>query len=487
MEDAKKIPNNITNLDHNKLIPLVLVSVVALFFYPTVALLYSRWIQWDEGLSHGLIIIGLFLFFTVKSSPWSVIKQPAWIDTCCYLCLIALSIFWFLAHITNIYILEQLALIPALFLLTAIVYGWQSSYQQKMLLAMPIFAIPIWDIFNSPLVNLSSLVVGQLVQWVNMPAVIDGNSIFIPFGHILIADGCSGIRYFVIALALGYLISYLNNYHFKNLLITLAIAATLGLAANWIRIFFLVVIGYETEMQSSMMSDHEYFGWFIFALIGFPAIYFAPVVRSNPVFSTPYSQHRAIKFIPALIALGIGPLLNLTLNPAPHIKNLTDILEHRLTPISHYRMPMIITSPEPDHRENAAEGAIYFQIDQYQRHNSQEKLVPYINRLYSNEQWSIVRREEISISGMMIQKTQFRHKNNGNNVLQLQWFSLANTTTSSLIVAKLLQIPAQLRGQNSFTIISLQADCEADDCERAQNQLINRAQSLATKIREERN
>lgn len=482
MEDVKNPPNHWLKFSYGKFLPLLLVCLITFLFYPSISLLYSRWVLWDEGLSHGLMIIGMFLFFIVKNSPWIVAPQSKWLDTSFVICLALVSIFWFLAHISSIFILEQLVLIPALFLVVAATFGWQTSYQQKMLLIMPIFAIPVWDILNSPLVNLSSYVVGKLVQLIGMPAVIDGNSIFIPYGHILIADGCSGIRYFVIALALGYIISYLNNYQLTKTVVTLAIAALLGLVANWVRIFLLVVIGYQTEMQSSLMNDHEYFGWLIFALIGFPAIYFAPIVKSINAAPLQQQKHRIGIWIIAIVALAIGPFLNLAFNPTPKIHKLSDILSHSFRPLPSSAMPMAVTSPTPAHRENATDGKFYFQIDQYQRKTTKDKLVPYINRLYNNEHWSIIDTENIHTPDLSAQVTRFRHKSSSKTLIQLQWFALSDTTTPSLTKAKLLQIAAQLRGQNHFVIASIQASCVADDCESVKKELVAQSILLAQHI-----
>lgn len=480
MEDVHQSPDNFQKLTRSKLIPLLLVCILVLLFYPSVSLLYTRWVQWDEGLSHGLMIIGLFLFFLFKDAPWVATSQPRWMTALLLAGLALVSIFWFLAHVSNIFILEQLALIPALMLLVAAGFGWRTAYEQKMLLAMPIFAIPIWDVLNSPLVNLSSLVVGKLVQLLGITAVIDGNSIFIPFGHILIADGCSGIRYFVIALALAYIISYLNHYRFHKLLITLMVAATLGLVANWVRIFLLVVIGYETEMKSSLMNDHEYFGWFIFAIIGFPAIYFAPVVKTIVQPRAHHGQHQPGVWLMAVFLLALGPLLNLIFNPAPQTNALIDYLDKNLTPIADTGMPLQITSPLPARRDNAFDGQVYYQIDQYQRLQTRDKLVPYIKRLYNHEQWSVINQQFVELPGISAQLAQFRHKNKGKTVIQLQWLSLAGTTTHSLALAKLLQIPAQLRGQNHFMIISLQANCIDDNCAQSQEHLFAVANTMAT-------
>src|SRR5690606_8194014 len=55
----------------------------------------------------------------------------------------------------------------------------------------------------------------------------------------------------------------------------------------WIRIFILILVGYHTEMESSLMEDHETFGWIVFALICFPAIYFAPVIKVRSSIALP--------------------------------------------------------------------------------------------------------------------------------------------------------------------------------------------------------
>lgn len=258
-------------------LPLVLIAAFAIFFFPTLQDLYARWIKWDEGLSHGLLVIGVFLVLLVKSLPWPSSQQHIWSHLLVCLITACLSLSWFLFYALNIHILEQLVLLPLLVMVVSACFGIKTAFQHRFLLLLPVFAIPIWDQLNNLLVNLSASIVGEMVRSIQMPALIDGNSIYIPYGHILIADGCSGLRYFVIALAIGYIIGYLNRYTEKRMLVTLLIAGLLGLIANWIRIFLLILIGYQTKMETPLMADHETFGWVIFGLLILPAIYFAPV------------------------------------------------------------------------------------------------------------------------------------------------------------------------------------------------------------------
>jgi exosortase/archaeosortase family protein len=320
--------------------------------------------------------------------------------------------------------------------------------------------------------------VGSLVKTIDMPAVIDGNSIFIPSGEIVIADGCSGLRYFTISLAIGYVISYLNGYTGRKLITTLAVAALIGLFTNWLRIFLLVIIGHETNMQSSLMSDHEYFGWILFALAAAPALYFAPVVQRNPNPSTPVNLPVRHCMLPIGL-LALGPALNAILDTTPTAQPLSAILGSSYAPILEKRMPIPINAPPSTRIENAMDGnKVYIQINQYQRINQEQKLVPYLKRLYNSDQWSIVGEKLSNVDSSRIKIQIFRNKHNGIIVAQAQWFAIAGTTANSYSQAKLLQVPAILGNQNVFSIYSLQSTCSDTNCAPEIQHILARSSAL---------
>lgn len=468
-----------------KLMPTVVTLIIACLFFPTITSLYERWIKWDESLSHGLVVIGVFLVFIFKSSPWQPIKNTASIQFSSLIFLALASCLWFLFHIVNLYIFEQLMLLPLLFLLITSIFGWVVSARHLVLLAMPIFAIPIWDQLTDPLVNLSGFAVGQMVQLIDIPAIIDGNSIFIPSGHIVIADGCSGLRYFVISLSLGYIISYLNNYNWRKIALVLFVSALLALLANWLRILILVIVGYESNMQSSLMKDHEMFGWLLFAFISFPAIYFSPVVRqkiTNSITLGNTSSSTQYSFILPLIAASLGPILNTYIDIKPKAAPLKDLLDYHFQPITAKKMPLKVSSPSAQHTESAhTTSDIYIQVDQYQRIATADKLVPYITRLYNNETWSLIETPATNLGAGRHKFSIFRHKTSGQKVVQLQWFDLSGQQISSIAVAKFLQVPALLQGKNHFMIITLQAKCTTTSCNEAMVKLKQTTQSLTFK------
>lgn len=460
-----------------KLLPVFLVVLISLLHQETVQSLFIRWIKWDESLSHGLIIIGLFFYFLFSIAPIRVQKQPKGLQIFFLVALGTSSIIWYLANLINLQIIEQLSLLPLIICTFVCVFGTHILRQEIILLLLPIYAIPIWDQLVNPLVNISGFMVGKMVQQINIAAVIDNNSIFIPYGEIIIADGCSGLRYLTISLAIAYIISYLNGYSIKKTLIALGIATLIGLLSNWIRIFILVIVGYESQMQSSLMSDHEYFGWGLFALIVFPAIYFAPVVK--PVTRISTQENNSPSIIVPLLVLCVGPALAYFFHITPSASTIPDKIPHEYTPILAKKMPISVEAGTPTKIETAIDGnQVFVQINHYQRKDSDEKLVPYIARLYDNISWSIIEAHSNKADAPPLKIQIFRNKHNGIIIAQAQWFDVAGMTTSNYSVAKLLQIPAIIGGHNNFSMYTLQSICASPSCASEKDHIMNLGEIL---------
>lgn len=481
MEVAKLVSLKRRYLKH--LWPILLVAVVGLLYAPTVTRLAARWLQWDESMAHGLPTVVVFLVLLYQRAPEFVSSHPTlWERAFSGLGLLLASLLWGLSYRVNIDILEQLFLVAVLVASFAFTFGRSTAWRHRMLLLLPLFAIPFWDYLNGTLLYLSSAVVGQLVRFAEMPAVIEGSSIFIPHGHILIADGCSGLRYFVVALLLGYLVGLLNRYNEGRMAVTLLVAGSLGLMANWIRIFVLIVIGYQTRMQSDLMADHEMFGWILFALICLPAIYFAPVIKTRRARTAGWDEstswrQRSLLVGVLLLGLSIGPVLALGIKAQLAQESVRPLLPTGVKASGSASMIMALMLPEADLTETAKlNDESVLRVDHYQRREASEELVPYIGRVYDSASWRQLDSRREVIEGTPVAWTRYKHKSDNRHVLQSQWFTLGTRTTDSVRAAKFWQIPAMLKGVSEFTVVSIQVPCEESDCTEAGQFLRHHAQ-----------
>ncbi len=128
-----------------------------------------------------------------------------------------------------------------------------------------VFLLPVWGVLTTPLQQISIEAVSLIMGLTNIPVYVENTFIHIPSGTFEIAGGCSGLRYLLTSLAISSLFSFLYLRNVKSTVIFVWIAIMGALLTNWLRIIALIVIGHQTDMTSSLMEDHNFFGWYIYA------------------------------------------------------------------------------------------------------------------------------------------------------------------------------------------------------------------------------
>lgn len=447
---------------------LVLFALIAVLYRESITPLFARWIKWDQDLSHGIPTILAFFFLLLRTPPLPDHKNSTLTNAILAAGIAVASIVWLIFIIANITILANVAILLCIVLVIASSYSTASARQLLPVVGVLIFTIPFFGQLNGLLVQMSASAVGFLINLVGMTALLDGQNIFIPSGHIYIADGCSGLRYLTISILLGYLLSILNNYSLRNSLTTLAIATSLGLLTNWLRIFLLVVIGDLTEMKSSLMQDHELFGWVLFSCVMFPAIYFAPIkpAKRNLLKASPKPTP-----VSALIALLLGPTsLALIPNTQLSTQQLTlSALESPQSPVKSIP-PVELKAPPGTSNQDAQfqqDGInIYAHLSEYRPRNLKEKIIPYMEDIYDRETWQIIKRQlspELTRQGfqsLVLMKAFTRE-----HVVLIYRFELGPFNTGDYYKAKFLQIPATFAGKRYSNFFSLHATCQNKSCD----------------------
>lgn len=139
--------------------------------------------------------------------------------------------------------------------------------------AFLIFIFPFWGVLTAFLQNISIAAVNYMMSFTGIPTFVDATFVTIPAGVFEIAGGCSGLRYLIVSLAISSLFIFLYIKDIKRATLFFVIAISGALLTNWIRITALIVIGEYTNMQSSLMADHNTFGWYLY--IPFMVLLFA--------------------------------------------------------------------------------------------------------------------------------------------------------------------------------------------------------------------
>ncbi len=250
---------------------LVLLTFAA--FWPgTLSLMES----WEDTASrtytHGYLVLVLALWMIWRDRRrWAAGAAQPFLPA--VLVLIAGGLCWLVAFRAGLQIVHQAALPPLLAAAVLCVFGWRMLRGLAFPIAWLYLAIPVWDALLPVLNWISVIVVRFLLRLSDIPAYFVNNTFELPAGTFAIADGCSGLHFFVVGLTVSLLYGELNRDSVRVRVRLVALALLLAMATNWLRIYVIVLAGHLTDMQHRLVADEHYsFGWYMFA--GMMIIYF---------------------------------------------------------------------------------------------------------------------------------------------------------------------------------------------------------------------
>ena len=175
-------------------------------------------------------------------------------------------------------------------------------------LALLWFISPVWGSLTAPLQYISVVITKFIMQLTHIPVYVDGNFIQIPQGVFEIAEGCSGLRYFIVSLALSTLLCHLHLRKLKNMLLLTFCAVIGAILVNGVRIVLIILIGYYSDMQSSIVKDHNMFGWFLYIPFIVVLFYLVGKLEPHPASEDkPYATQR-LAAMPLALVVGASLL-----------------------------------------------------------------------------------------------------------------------------------------------------------------------------------
>ena len=454
--------------------PYLLATAVSIaIFWPTWFRLAEQWLKWEQVLAHGLPTFVAYLGLLALHPPLPVNGTGRPHRLLAGLFMTGLTLCWLILELARIDTLAYLLLPPGIFAIAWTMLGLRPALALVPYLLVLGLSLPLWTDLIPLLVALATVVVGHIVSGIGITALIEGSNITLPYGRLVIADGCSGIGFLAISLLLAAITSVLNDYRWKGWLAATVTAVTIALIANWVRIIALVVIAYESRMQNSLVAEHEVFGWVIFALFVLPALVIAPVQRRKTlqVVNNPPLASCGLAFLAALLVLrSIGLMVvDAREQPVPEIQlAITDLQTATAT-----SLPVALRIPEQMSQKvwRNLSGNLMISLSQVQRDSAGGKVVPYLPQLVDLNHWYP---KTATIDGIQIW-TAIR---GGTSVAISHRYQVGPFHTDSYRRAKLLQIPAIYRGQTRFALITLEARCNTPDCSRAITRIQSRWKSL---------
>jgi len=481
------------------LVVLVALAVV-LFYWTTSAWLANEWSSTNNAFEHGFLVlfisIGLLLHAAGRISADTI--SPSWLAAAA---VVALSLFWLMSRVANVAIVQTLAL-PVLLLCALIaIFGFAAGRVFAPSVLYVFFALPVWEVLKVPLRDMTIVVVEAFLKLGGVPAMIDGSIVHIPAGAFRIANGCSGLNFFVVGFALAALYGYSFYSSNKKRIALLLVGTGIAMLANWIRVAVIIAIGNASDMQSSLVDDHQTFGWTIFIIGLVPFFAIAMWLGRNEPLGKELSSHNwmgprlqrqsMLVAVVVLVALAVGPAWakfatgGYSADSTARI-NLPLAVEGWQGPVrtgSAWQPKFEGVSGETTARYESVDGPIWMYENVYLSQDQGRELVYIHNRVGGGAEVLGTATTQLTLNSGATFTARIVDVDEGLRSRRIIfWYEIDGRRVATDLRAKLRQAAAVLAGRPEAGIVAISAIC-ALDCSGAEERIARFAAALGDDFR----
>jgi EpsI family protein len=247
---------------------LLATALGAVICWPGLEVLFQIWEE-DAAYAHGSAVVLAALLLLLRDIPlgarrWSRVLPGS-------VALGVLGALWAAGQSAELATVSA-SLLPLVWL-TLVWLAARGEPAAMFAPALLLLAVPAWNFTVPALQKLTIAVNESLLSLFAVPAWVSGDTVHLPIGRFIIEGGCSGLRYLLGAFTIVAFIGLWQRRRPTQIVLWLMLAAMFAVLLNQIRVFAIILVGYWSEMRSSLVHDHDWFGWVLFL------VFFTPLVR----------------------------------------------------------------------------------------------------------------------------------------------------------------------------------------------------------------
>ncbi|MDD5330401.1 MAG: exosortase A [Sulfuricella sp.] len=283
------------------------------WYWPTAWSIVSIWMR-SETFAHGFLIfpVSAYLVWSRRRELAALTPQP---DYRVLPLLAAFGFSWMLASLAGVLIVQHYSLVIMIPLLVWLVLGSAVARALAFPLLFLLFAVPVGEFLLPPLMAYTADFTVFALQLTGIPVYRDGLFFAIPSGQWSVIEACSGLRYLISSVTLGWLYAYLTYRSTWRRAVFIALSMVVPIVANGLRAYMIVMIGHLSGMKLATGVDHVIYGWVFFSLVTLLLFWFGSFWReqaAEPGRNEPGPASAARSAAPeriALAALAAGALV----------------------------------------------------------------------------------------------------------------------------------------------------------------------------------
>jgi exosortase A len=319
VEESLNIRNRVLSETWNSRLVILGLSLFGLLvvYHNTLISMIDIWWR-SETFAHGFIIFPTTVFLVWRVRKQIILIQPETGWSGAIIMLIS-GFVWLLANISDVLVAQQFAFISMMIGMIWYLLGIKIIKALAFPVLFLYFSVPAGESLIPSLIDFTAEFTVQAVRLTGVPVFSEGNFISLPSGNWSVVKACSGIRYLIASIVLGFLYAYLNYRSISKRIIFIVFSIIVPVLANGIRAFMIVMIGHYSDMSMAVGVDHLIYGWLFFGLVIFIMFwvgsYWADKPLENREVEDVSGEYHNIKIFPHMVYLVSVCLLLTTVWP----------------------------------------------------------------------------------------------------------------------------------------------------------------------------
>ncbi len=262
------------------LIAVAVAIIVALGWEP-VSLAAYQWLN-SNAYTYCLLIplISAWLLWERRDELLGMTPRPDWRFTGLMVVPLAMYAVGFFLDINEG---MQFALVAAIQVVLMAVLGWTIYWRFAFPFNYLWLIVPTGSYLLWPMQWASTYFSVMWLRWVEVPTFVTWENFYVqvPTGLYEVAEGCAGLNFLLVAIALSTLFAYLTYRSWTARILCVVISIVVSIVANWVRVFGIIYIAHLTDSQAEIVADHLLYGWFYFAFIMFGLMWLGLKIRGK--------------------------------------------------------------------------------------------------------------------------------------------------------------------------------------------------------------
>ncbi len=365
----------------------------------------------------------------------------------------------------NIQVFSHFAAFTSIPLLLWSIVGNKIAQRLFFPLAIICFAIPIGEEAIPYLQAITADGATALLKLTGIPVFRSGLYLEIPEGRFVVAEACSGIKFFITSAFFGTIYAYVS--YRSNILIFafIALSAAVAIIANILRVYAIIAIARYFGMEHASGFDHIVYGWILFVAILLALLGLGELCRkidrklskNKPVYPTAEQfsfelNQKPFIYVAALTIMAIWQLTILSSTQSNDKLDEVLLSEHFRKKENNIRWrPEFNTAEQQVLMQGIADGASFdLYVAWYPNNTAKYELISLENAFFSKERWSIANQKSVKISDRSESfNAQYLEITTalGHRKSILYWYELDNVKSSSPLTIKLNQAFSRMLGK----------------------------------------